>query len=215
MSKRGQRITLSDDFSSPDSKGTSPDSAITNIPDSLTLISFSPDSGKAGTQVQIVGSGFDTIANKSLVLINTTIAKVISATKTVLTVQVADGSTTGKITVIAYGKKVVSHTNFTVLKDSVPPNSNTWIRKADESLDDTLSGRNYREVWEYNSAQDKWTQKRNFPGAPRVVPFSFAVNGYGYMGGGDTTNANYDMTYDFWQYDPAADSWKRLHDFPA
>jgi hypothetical protein len=84
-----------------------------------------------------------------------------------------------------------------------------------QNLEDTTGGKNYREVWEYNAALDKWTQKSNFPGSPRVAPFSFAVNGYGFMGGGDTTNANHGQTSDFWKYDPVTDGWKRLSDFPG
>lgn len=281
-------IIPSDNFTPPDSIGVRPDTIPPNIPDSLAIISFSPNSGKAGTEVRITGSGFDTIVSNNQVLINTTIATIISATQTVLTVRVAAGSTTGKITVAAHGKIATSHTDFVVIKDSVPPGTNAWKRKADfplsigafvtgfsiggkgyyftgaglwaydtarntwsnkatlpsnkghnygfcfvisnkayiglgasspgEYLGDTLNSRNYREVWEYDAALDKWTQKKDFPGAPRVVPFSFAANGYGYIGGGDTTNGNvngYDYAHDFWKYDPATDSWKRLRDFPG
>lgn len=270
---------------------TSTDSTITTIRDSLKIVSFSPDSGRIGIQVQIIGSGFDTVASRNLVLINTTAVKIISATKTRLTVQVQEG-TTGKISVAANGKAAQSLTDFVVLKDSIITDStvsgkNAWTRKADppsigntfitgfsisgkgylfggwgivayDPVTNTWSGKaglpdsvtkhtfgfcfiisnkayvglvanydsesfedeenqdqNYQAVWEYDATQDKWTQKANFPGVPRVMPFSFAFNGLGYVGGGDTTNDNFGKTHDFWKYDPARDKWTRLNDFPG
>jgi N-acetylneuraminic acid mutarotase len=74
---------------------------------------------------------------------------------------------------------------------------------------------NYQEVWEYDASLDNWTQKQNFPGAPRVIPFTFSANGFGFMGGGDTTNYNAGHTQDFWKYDPTTDNWTRLADFPG
>jgi N-acetylneuraminic acid mutarotase len=63
--------------------------------------------------------------------------------------------------------------------------------------------------------RDTWTQKSDFPGTPRVVPFSFSVDGVGYIGGGDPTNMNFGSTNDFWKYNPETDSWTRLADFPS
>lgn len=273
-----------------DSTGT--DSTITPLPaDSLVIISFSPDSGRVGTEVRIVGSGFDTVVENNLVYINNTAATVVSATKTVMTVQVLAGSTTGKISVATSGKIARSVTDFIVIKDtsaidSTATNKNAWMRKTDpppvgntfiqgfsisgkgylfmgrglaqfdpvtntwaskkrlpsntshtygfcfvigtkayvglganyegEGFYDTANTRkyNYREVWMYDAVADSWTKKRDFPGAPRVMPFSFATNGIGYVGCGDSTSGNVDFIQDFWKYDPAADSWTRLRDFP-
>lgn len=282
--------TPTDSTTTPtDSTGT--DSTITTPPDSLTIVSFNPDSGRIGTQIIITGTGFAVTTN-SLVFINNTAAKVVSTTTTELTVQVLEGTTTGKISVTANGKTATSLTDFVVLKDSVPAdstvtNKNVWTRKADfppgsavfvngfsvggngyffrgktlwqynpttnkwsqkKTLPSKTSRRfgfcfvigsktyvglganqegeyfydasnsstyNYKEVWEYDAVQDKWTQKADFPGVARVVPFSFVVNGTGYMGGGDTTNANSSSTHDFWKYEPATDKWTQLNDFPA
>ncbi len=39
---------------------------------------------------------------------------------------------------------------------------------AGEDIKDNFGQKNYNEVWEYNARQNDWTQKRDFPGAPRA-----------------------------------------------
>lgn len=80
---------------------------------------------------------------------------------------------------------------------------------------DDISG--YKEVWEYNGTGDTWTQKRDFPGPPRVVPFSFSIGATGYIGGGDTLNAGVDEGYvfDAWKYESATDNWVQIANFPG
>lgn len=72
-----------------------------------------------------------------------------------------------------------------------------------------------KEVWEYDMTNDTWTRKNDFPGTARVEPFSFSIKGFGFVGGGDTTNGSYGMAADVWKYDPSSDSWKRVADFPG
>lgn len=75
----------------------------------------------------------------------------------------------------------------------------------------------YKQVWEYNATTDSWARKKDFPGSPRVVPFSFSTGTTGYIGGGDTLNAGIsdDYVFDFWKYESATDSWSRLNNFPG
>jgi len=72
-----------------------------------------------------------------------------------------------------------------------------------------------KEVWEYDMTNNTWTRKNDFPGAGRVEPFSFSVNNFGYVGGGDATNANGSSLKDFWKYNPQTDSWNRVANFPG
>lgn len=282
------RTTTPTDTQPTDSTGAVVDSTI-NHTDSLAIFSFSPDSGVIGTEIRILGSGFDTTASKNVVWVNATPAMVLNATKTMLSVQVLEGSTTGHITVIANGDTAFSTTNFQVVADSISPgpihNTGTWVRKADRpvqpepfstdaafAIDDlgyllirnalwsynpatdnwrqemgipslpynkefrfsfiinhiayvglgaSLPGelfldlsKNYNEVWAYDAQTKLWTRKKDFPGAPRVAAFGFALNGVGYMGGGDTSNANLSQANDFWKYDPVTDEWTRLANVP-
>jgi len=63
------------------------------------------------------------------------------------------------------------------------------------------------------SAQGTWTQKANFPGAPRLVAEGEALNGKGYCGLGSTASGQY--LRDWWEYDPTTDSWTQKADFPG
>jgi len=76
------------------------------------------------------------------------------------------------------------------------------------------------DCWEFDPTDESWTRKQDFPGEKRVLPVSAAVDGFGYVGmgynynnGGPYREASY--LKDFWQYNPADDSWVRKADFPT
>ena len=75
------------------------------------------------------------------------------------------------------------------------------------------------DCWEYDPAKDSWTEKASFPGVPRVKATATVLNGKAYIGLGHDNNIGvYDTEStlkDFWEYDPEADSWRRLADFPS
>src|SRR4051812_2291114 len=114
-----------------DSTGTGTDSTLIENNDSLTILSFTPDSGAIGTEVRITGTGFSTIRDSNHVRINNTPATVTGSSKTGVTVQVLQGSTSGKIIVSVNGKTAISLRDFIVLKDSVVSGTNQWKRKGD------------------------------------------------------------------------------------
>jgi N-acetylneuraminic acid mutarotase len=112
--------------------------------------------------------------------------------------------------------------------------TNTWERKTDfpgEGRNDALQfvagnkiyaglgnnfSDNYSDFYEYDPASNSWTQKSGFPGANRFEAFSIGLGQKGYfglgsaLGGGDNAALR-----DFWSYDPVADQWTRLADFPG
>lgn len=55
------------------------------------------------------------------------------------------------------------------------------------------------DFWEYNPANDTWTQKANFGGVPRDYASAFSVGGKGYVGMGD----NGTLKNDLWEYNPS------------
>lgn len=76
-----------------------------------------------------------------------------------------------------------------------------------------LNTRCYNELWEYDSQNDTWTKKANFPGVCRFLTSGFSINGKGYVGLG-RNNTNLQET-DFWEYDPSTDSWTQKAQFPG
>jgi len=72
----------------------------------------------------------------------------------------------------------------------------------------------YADFWEYDSANNTWTQKANFGSTPndldglkRKSAVAFAIGANGYVGTGfDGTN----YFNDFWEYNPASNTWKQL-----
>ncbi|MBD3160552.1 MAG: hypothetical protein GF328_00400 [Candidatus Latescibacteria bacterium] len=63
------------------------------------------------------------------------------------------------------------------------------------------------------AVQADWLQMASMPGQGRHHPVTFTLDGYGYVATGSTTGDNY--SNDFFRYDPVADSWEVLPDFPG
>ncbi len=96
------------------------------------------------------------------------------------------------------------------------------MHKKDLSLFDTLkialtvygkdTSFNGQIIIDYHS---RWTRMHDFPGNPRIFATSFSINGKGYAGLGVKTDiGSIPWNNDFYEYDPASDSWRRLSDFP-
>ncbi len=81
----------------------------------LSISSFSPASGKAGSTVTITGTGFSTTPSENIVKVNSETATVTSATSTQLTVTIPEGASTGKISVDVNGISVLSSADFVIL----------------------------------------------------------------------------------------------------
>jgi N-acetylneuraminic acid mutarotase len=66
-------------------------------------------------------------------------------------------------------------------------------------------------MYRYDIANDSWIAIGVFPGPGRYAPFSFGLNGKGYVGTG------YDgaILSDVYQYDPASDAWTQKNNFPG
>ncbi len=60
-----------------------------------------------------------------------------------------------------------------------------------------------------------WTDLAAFPGAQREGAFSFAVDGKGYVGCGYYNDTTEMFHSDVWEYNPAADIWTKIADFPG
>nr|WP_232423647.1 kelch repeat-containing protein [Leptospira weilii] len=69
---------------------------------------------------------------------------------------------------------------------------------------------------EYNPNTNQWVSKKNFPGVARFGAVAFAIGNKGYLGTG-TTGYGVAGTprKDFWEYNPATDSWRQVADLPG
>lgn len=79
------------------------------------------------------------------------------------------------------------------------------------------SGTPTKELWEYDAAIDKWTQKASYPGNAWLYLSGFVINNKAYIGTGFGNNANSISpdNADMYEYDPATDKWMRKTDFPG
>ena len=76
----------------------------------------------------------------------------------------------------------------------------------------SISGLCYKDFWEYDPSMDKWTQKADFGGGPRVFAIGFSILNHGFMGTGYDEVDFYSDLNDFWQYDPPLDKWTKKAD---
>lgn len=81
-------------------------------------------------------------------------------------------------------------------------------------MDSTIS--HTRDLWEYDPATDSWARKADLPANAdaRYGAFSFGTGNKGYLGTGVSPNLNYQLN-DFWEYNPATDSWFQLVSEPS
>ena len=74
-------------------------------------------------------------------------------------------------------------------------------------------------LWEYDAAADKWTKRKDVPGAARANMAGFAANGKGHVvfgaNGGGSSEADYPERSATYQYDPATDAWTKQADYPG
>lgn len=104
--------------------------------------------------------------------------------------------------------------------------NNSWTRRADfpgnlayDVAAFSTGGKGYvgaglgaygvsNEFWEYNPANDTWTRRADFPGEYRFTAVGLGIGTKGYIGTGTKYyTSNYERLNDFWQYDPATDTW--------
>ncbi len=74
--------------------------------------------------------------------------------------------------------------------------------------------------WAYDPVSNIWTQKSDVPGGIRTDAVGFSISGKGYIGtGSDKTGPTdlfgYKFKKDFYEYDPAVDTWTKKSDFPG
>lgn len=71
-------------------------------------------------------------------------------------------------------------------------------------------------IYLFSSAQpDYWTSKTSLTGHPRMAGAAFSIGNKGFVGMGTDFNATQSQLKDFWEYDPATDSYSQIADYPG
>lgn len=70
-------------------------------------------------------------------------------------------------------------------------------------------------LWEYDPVMDSWTARTSLPGTLRYGTHGFALNGYGYVGGGNSGSASGPYLSDLWRWDPTSDQWTQVSGIPG
>lgn len=71
------------------------------------------------------------------------------------------------------------------------------------------------DFWRFDQSKNYWERMADFPGAGRISSVSFSIDGKGYVGTGFNDDLDEEELQDFWQYDPSANEWIQLADFPG
>ena len=68
------------------------------------------------------------------------------------------------------------------------------------------------DLWEFDKANQTWTQKADFIGTPRRGATSFVINHIAYVGTGEDEQG---LCNDFYTYSPIDNSWEAIATFPG
>ncbi|MEQ1745514.1 MAG: hypothetical protein ABMA02_08815 [Saprospiraceae bacterium] len=142
----------------------------------------------------------------------------------------ACGSLTGATAFSVGGKGYLAGGNSHRKLFEYNPATNTWAEKAlmpnvpqggRLSVGFAINGKGYvvetaltKQVFEYNPATNTWVVKPNqFPGTGRHSATGMAIGNKGYLGTGVEDDFNPDPLNDWWEYNPATDTWTQKADY--
>lgn len=117
----------------------------------VSVMSFAPGSGSAGTSVTISGTGFSATASQNTVKFNGVVAAINSASANQLVVQVPTGATTGNITVTSPSGSATSSTAFTVAQGAAPVISGFTPTIGTPGTAVTVNGSNFQAIGNQNN----------------------------------------------------------------
>lgn len=92
-------------------------------------------------------------------------------------------------------------------------NGKGYVMMGEDSL-----GYPLRDVWEYDPIADTWTQKNDFPADGRYGAAALVLGDKAYLGTGWSEPQPPQLQLqksDWWEYDPATDSWTSKASFPG
>ncbi|MFN8355857.1 MAG: IPT/TIG domain-containing protein [Spirosomataceae bacterium] len=205
--------------------GCKKDTPVTESP--VQIANFFPASEGPGAEVKIYGIGFGSTASAVTVLFNTTSATITSVTDTLIKAQVPQGATSGSITVKVGTNQGVSSTAFTVLLG-------TWVQKQDVPVTPGFMGAVGFSIgtkgfiggggssstsgftsnfWQYDTQTAQWSSRLNYPKDGFYGGTAFVIGDVAYVGIGKDNTGNF--SNEFYKFNPTANTWTRLSNFPG
>jgi N-acetylneuraminic acid mutarotase len=75
----------------------------------------------------------------------------------------------------------------------------------------------HNDLWSYSPTTDSWTQVASMPASVRRNAVSFVIGSLAYVGTGIDSSESFTgvMLKDFWEYNPATNSWTSKADYPG
>ena len=73
----------------------------------------------------------------------------------------------------------------------------------------------FKDFYRFDPDSNEWTRLADFPGEGRVAGQQFSYNGKGYVLSGQGDDHDYLPTGEFWEYEPAQDTWSPLPAHPG
>lgn len=77
------------------------------------------------------------------------------------------------------------------------------------------NGTPLNDFWKFDPSLNSWTRMADIPGFPRIYPGAASGTTNGFIGGGySADNSSRVQLYDFYKYDPQANTWSPLPNYP-
>ncbi len=130
----------------------------------VSIIEFTPNSGLAGTEVTIFGTGFSSTPANNTVKFNGVTATVTSSTATQIVTTVPAGATTGPISVTAPAGTASSSTSFVVGDPGAPTITGFTPTIGTVGTTVTITGANFEPGFQNNNTKFNLTRAANTAG---------------------------------------------------
>ncbi len=193
---------------------------------------ISPESGFSEELLIITGDYFNPVDFRDTIILGSNYGIVVESKRKELVVRVPNGVHINRS--FPVGVKVASQIAFSssdftlkdlwIQKDDIPFGKHPRYRATGFSIGDVGYvglglGNDFdnanRDFYKYDPKKNSWSQINDFGGGSRYDAANFVIDNYAYVGGGHLGATNFELTKDFWKYNPRTDQWIRIADMPV
>jgi N-acetylneuraminic acid mutarotase len=194
--------------------------------------SFEPASLMIGDTLYIHATGIASSPGENLIKIGNTNAEILSVNDGLIKIVAPYSATLGKkeLSLAAFGKTCYSadSVNYKSPWDKIT-GANTFFRAGEAGFvcdskvyvgfgTSVIQGApgSFKDLWSFNLTTGVLTKCADLPSGPRELPAAFSIGNKGYAGLGfyNSGSTSTEFYTDFFEYDPASDSWTQKAGFP-